>query len=84
MSESSAERAKVLRLGLERTPGYMYFVRNRAVWRVKSGVGPVPPEKVVDVELYEDAGYLYFVDADGDISRVKRVPGGPGSPAPLA
>ena len=84
MGESSAERAKVLRLGLEREPGFMYFVRNRAVWRVRKGVGPTPPEKVADVDLYEDAGYIYFLDGDGDISRVRRGPGGPGSPAPLA
>lgn len=70
---------KLARLGVERDPTYMYFVRRGDVWRIPR---PRPdlqgadrlPERVAEVGIHADSAYLYFLDADGDVSRVKRLP----------
>lgn len=75
VSETGVERSnfKVARLGIEREEGWLYFVRDRAVWRLPRG-GPRthPPEKVADADFDEKPGFHYFLDGDGDVTRIKR------------
>jgi HJR/Mrr/RecB family endonuclease len=66
---------KVARLGVERDPDYMFYVKDGAVWRVRRRSPGVPigrPEQVADGGVSMDREYIYFVDRDGDISRARR------------
>ena len=70
---------KVKRLGIPREKDMMYYVKDGAVWKVprkQPGVPKGKPEKVVDGDFKMDSNYIYYVDADGDVSRAKRVVGG--------
>ena len=56
-----------------REPGFIYFLRGSDVWRT-----PVPPRPgvprqaiVVEGKFAPEAGYRYFVDLRGNISRIR-------------
>ena len=67
---------KLLRLQIKRDPRFLYFVRAGDVWRVRrrgdpsaagdkaSRVAPGPPSK--------SSKFIYFLDGDGDLARVRR------------
>jgi len=83
LSDKRAERAvmKVARLGLQREAGYLYFVRDQAVWRIPRGAPSTHvPEKVASAVFHEEPEYIYSLDGDGDVTRVKRAPRGPRRP----
>ena len=66
---------KVARLGIERDPGYMYYVKDGAIWRVRRRGPTVPktsPERVAHAGLVLDPAFIYFVDQDGDLCRARR------------
>jgi len=68
---------KLVRLGIVRDPTYLYFVRRGDVWRIarqpKSGNSERSlPEKVAEGGARMDSAYIYFLDREGDLARVKR------------
>jgi hypothetical protein len=69
---------KILRLGMTRVPGYEYFLRDGAVWRVphRRAGQPAPSQEqwipVAEALFERDAGFLYTLDADGDVARIPR------------
>lgn len=65
---------KVARLGLEREPGFLYFVdRKGDVWAVKSIKSNIEKEKVLVARagVRKKANCLYYLDKDGDVCEVK-------------
>src|SRR5438105_15455930 len=72
---------KVVKLGVKREPGYLYFLRGSDVWKtpMKRAGGPSAAgkaEKVTSGNFAKADGYLYFLDSQGDVSRAKRAVGG--------
>lgn len=66
---------KVELLGISRGQDHMYYVKDGGVWRIQRKQRGVPkgdPQKVVDGTFEMDTDYIYFVDEDGDVSRVTR------------
>lgn len=67
---------KVVRLGIKRDDAnYIYFVKRGTVQRVSRKPMGAPKggsETIWSGKLETDPGYIYFLDADGDISRTKR------------
>ena len=71
---------KVVKLGVKREPGYLYFLRGTNVYKtaMKRAGGPTAvgkAEPVISGGFQREEGYLYFLDADGDISRARRAVG---------
>jgi hypothetical protein len=71
---------KVLKLGIKREEGYLYFVDQEGdISRIKMARGRKgsgeSPEKVAKAGIKREPGYLYFVDKEGDISRTKMARG---------
>ncbi len=67
---------KVQKLGLKIDPRLMYLVNDGWVWTVKragGGKSPPKPVRLAKGNFDADDAYVYFVDADGDVSRVERV-----------
>src|SRR4051794_22648381 len=74
----------VMKLGLKREPGYLYFVGDGKLYRTRMmpagerkklnlpDKGPGPEDVVVDLKITQDPDYDYFVDRNGDISRTRR------------
>lgn len=63
---------KVARLGVQRERGYSYYVKEGGVWRVRQSVLGVPnasPQEVAPSGFLEEPNFIYYVDADGDVSR---------------
>lgn len=74
-------REKVVKLGVKREPGFLYFLRGDELWKVpmKRAGGPSTAgkaSKVASTGIKRDSNYLYFLDQSGDISRSKRAVGG--------
>lgn len=68
---------KVMKVGLEKEPGFMYYINkegNVARGSMKKG-GP-KKEVVAETQITREPGYLYFVDKDGDVGRAKMARGG--------
>ena len=67
---------KIVELHLERDNDTILYVKNGDIWaqrRRRPGERPEQPRLVKEVGLEVDyEHYLYFVDADGDISRIAR------------
>jgi predicted HNH restriction endonuclease len=64
---------KVAKAGIPRKKNFLLYVQDGAVWRVrkKRPDGPESqPEMVADLGFAMDPSYIYFVDKDGDVSRV--------------
>jgi hypothetical protein len=71
----------VVKLGLKREPGYLYFVGNGKVYRTKFVVAgtvrepkppPGPEDVVVDLGLVQDPAWNYFIDSNGNVSRAPK------------
>ena len=74
-------REKVVKLGVKREPGFLYFLRGDELWKVpmKRAGGPSTAgkaSKVASTGIKRDSNYLYFLDQSNDISRSKRAVGG--------
>lgn len=70
---------KIVRLGIKRIPGWLYFINKRgSVMRAsmigarKDGCTPMP-KLVYHTGIKKEPGYLYFLDKKGDVSRAKMV-----------
>src|SRR4051812_43868218 len=66
---------KVAKAGIERDPGWMYYVKDRGVWKVRRKSPDVPtgrPARVATFDMEMDTDYIYFVDRDGDVARARR------------
>ncbi len=68
---------KVVRLGIARERGFLYFLRGSEVWRTPmkrpgERVPPAAPELVSADAFVREDGWLYFLDAQGDVSRAAR------------
>jgi hypothetical protein len=69
---------KVARLGIRREPGFVYFFRGAELWRtrMKRAGEPAPPgpdaERVADGGFTCEEGWHYFLDQQGDVSRVRQ------------
>jgi len=70
---------KVVKLGLKRKPGYLYYVDKQGdVSCAKMARGKKKggnPEKVAKCGIKKKEGYLYFIDKQGDVSCAKMVRG---------
>jgi len=66
---------KVMKLGIKRQPGYLYYIdKDGDVSCAKMARGKKKggsPKKVAKCGIKKEEGYLYFIDKDGDISRAK-------------
>lgn len=66
---------KVLKLGIKREPGFLYYWEELecSVKRIKISASgrdqSAQPETVAKAKITKDLGYLYFIDVDGDLSR---------------
>jgi hypothetical protein len=74
---------KVAKIGISREKDMMYYLKgadNLVVWatpRKKPGqTAKGKAQKIQDGGIARESGYLYFIDADGDIARAKRQVGG--------
>ena len=68
-----AKAEKVERLRVRRAPGYYYFLRAASVFRVRmKGKGSDIATRVCDGDFQRANRWTYFLDAAGDVSRVKR------------
>jgi hypothetical protein len=73
---------KVVKLGIKREPGYLYFVGDGKLYRAKMVTAseakrsgkrdPGPEDVVVDLMITQDPAYNYFIDPNGDISRAPK------------
>ncbi len=70
---------KIVKLGLKREPGYLYYVDKQGdVSCAKMARGKKKggnPKKVAKCGIKRKEGYLYFVDKQGDISCAKMAKG---------
>lgn len=70
---------KVVKLGLKREPGYLYYVDKQGdvscakMARGKKKGGS--PKKVAKCGIKRKEGYLYFIDKQGNISCAKMAKG---------
>lgn len=67
-------KEKVIPLGIRRMKGFLYFLSNSGVYRVRMRNHGHPAEQGVRIrvralDLERRPGYLYFIDRDGDITR---------------
>lgn len=69
---------KIARLRIAREPGYLYFVKDSAVFAtpIKGGKAKGSRKKVGTFDHVRDNAYMYFVDKDGDVARAMRQSGG--------
>lgn len=54
---------------MKRLPGWMYFVKNGDVYGVQSGTPMSRATLIAKAGVVQEAGFLYYVDVDGDIAR---------------
>ena len=67
----------VEKAGVKREKGYLYFLRGSDVFKQVAGRGRHGvPSKVYDGTFEREDGYMYFLDADGNIARARRAVGG--------
>lgn len=74
-----ADREKIQAAGISKNNReFLYYIKDGKVFRVpkkRPGVPKGQPEVEYDAGLSLDPDYMYFVDEDGDISRVPRAKG---------
>jgi len=64
-------KTKVVRLGIKREPGRIYWIAQNAVWSKPLGKTPGPGRLEAKTGPI-DQGVLYFLDKDGDVSSASR------------
>ena len=68
---------KVLKLGVEREEGFLYFIDKDGdvskVAMARGGKKGGKAKKVAKAGIKKAKGYLYFLDKKGDVSRAKMV-----------
>jgi hypothetical protein len=73
-----------VQLGLKRDPKLLYFIRDGDVWaspKKVPGKKAGKPKRVATTGVVMEAGYIYFLDGDGDLARSERaMPGGRSAP----
>lgn len=67
---------KVVRLGIRRQPGYLYFVQWNGVYKTSTKRrGPTREQgrhiRVKAIYFDREPGYFYYLDRDGDIARYR-------------
>ena len=70
---------KVAKLGVKRDNNFLYYIKGGDVWRVgrkQPGAKKGKPEKVIAGGIEKEAGFIYFLDGNGDIARAKMAVGG--------
>jgi hypothetical protein len=70
---------KVAKLGVKRDNNFLYYIKGGDVWRVarkQPGAKKGKPEKAATGGITKEAGFIYFLDSNGDISRAKMAVGG--------
>ena len=62
---------KVLKAGIVKDDSkYLYYVDKQCnVVRMQRGVARAPTEVILTTGLKRERGFMYYVDADGDLSR---------------
>lgn len=78
---------KVVKTGIKKEPGYLYFLDKQGnvgkVLMVRGkAVGKHKKEIVSKTKIEKEPGYLYFLDKQGDISKVKMMRGRKSSKKP--
>lgn len=71
----------VVKLGLRRERGFLYFFRGTDVYKAPLSRAGGPSvagkaEKVATAAFKRESGYLYYLDKNGDVSRVRQRVGG--------
>lgn len=66
---NAVDGEKVARLGIQREPGHMYFIKDGDVWASASGE---QPRKLSSTGVKENIKFLYYLDADGDLARRRK------------
>ena len=70
-----ANPEKVFKAGIQREPGWLYYIANGNVMRtrmVRGGQKKRPgdkPEVVLKTDVRQEQGYIYYLDKQGDVSR---------------
>ncbi len=62
---------KVQKLSVKREPGWLYYVKGADLLRKRTGVPGAAEELVAKGKFVREEGYLYTLDAEGDIARAK-------------
>ncbi|MCD6500121.1 MAG: hypothetical protein J7M25_17650 [Deltaproteobacteria bacterium] len=74
-----AQKEKIEPAGIQKdNKQFLYYIKNGRVYRIrkKRSVEPKPkPEVAYEGTIQQEPGFIYFVDEDGDISRVPRAKG---------
>jgi len=68
MIDGEPKAELVAELRIAREPGYLYFVRENQVRRIRVAKG-APEEVVATFEAAPDPSYLYLLDRNGDVAR---------------
>jgi len=74
-----ADKEKIEPAGIQKdNKEFLYYIKNGRVYRIrkKRSIEPKPnPEVAYEGTIQQEPGFIYFVDEDGDISRVPRATG---------
>jgi hypothetical protein len=67
------ESEKVLACGIEQDPErYLYYVDRRGnLVRMERGVARAKTEVILEKAVKREKGFMYFLDADGDLCKAK-------------
>ena len=71
------EMEKIKELGIEREEKFIYFIKNGNVWVIDKsmcfkGAKGSKSKMLIKTDIKIEPDFIYFLDEDGDISRVKR------------
>lgn len=70
-----ANREKVLRVGINKEPGWLFYFDNGNIMRTRMKRGTRKrqpkdkPQIVLKTAIEREDGFLYYIDAQGDVSR---------------
>ncbi|HZS41814.1 MAG TPA: hypothetical protein VFF06_33525 [Polyangia bacterium] len=72
---------KIQKLGIKREDGWLYYLQGTDLFRKRKGVSGAAGELVAKGDFTREPGYLYSLDADGDIVRAKMATAATAKPA---
>lgn len=77
-SRQPVQKEKVAKLGIQREAGYLYFVKQGSIWKTPSrNLGRGGSTTLIQSGGFtQEDGWLYFLDANGDVSRTPKNTGG--------